>query len=60
VVSLLITALLIVIIAGLAFWVLRLLPLPAPWGNVAQILLGIIVAIVLIIYVLMPLLHHFH
>jgi len=41
----LISLLVAVIIIGLIFWVLSMLPLPQPWANIAKVILVVIVLI---------------
>ena len=57
--NLLATLLVIVIVLGLAFWAVRLLPLPAPASQIANVLL-VLIALVLVLGLLfggVPLLH---
>jgi hypothetical protein len=56
-ISILVTLLIIVLVVGIVFWILSLLPIPQPWLNVARAILGLIVLIWLISY-LLPLAGH--
>jgi hypothetical protein len=56
-ISLLVTLLILVLVAGVAFWIISLLPIPAPWLNVAKAIVAIIVLIYLLSY-LVPLSGH--
>lgn len=47
----LISLLIAVIVIGLLFYVLSLLPLPQPWANIAKVVLVVIVIIWLLGYV---------
>ena len=49
-----ISLLILCLIFGVIWWVLTLIPLPAPFGRVAQVVLAVIFLIVLI-YMLLPL-----
>jgi hypothetical protein len=53
-ISLLVTVLVLCIIFGLVWWILTLIPLPAPFSRVAQVVVAVIFCIVLI-YMLLPL-----
>ena len=46
--SLLVTVLIILLVAGFVIWVIGLIPLPAPWGMVARAVVALIVLIWLI------------
>jgi hypothetical protein len=50
----LISLLIAVIVIGLLFYVLSLLPIPQPWLNIARVILIVIVIIWLLGYVGMP------
>jgi hypothetical protein len=41
----LISLLVAVIVIGLLFWVLSMLPIPQPWANIAKVILVVIVII---------------
>lgn len=56
-ISILITILIMCLIFGLLWWVITLLPLPAPFGNVVRVIIAIIFCIWLI-YLLLPLAGH--
>lgn len=56
-ISLLITLLIIVLIFGVAYWAISLLPLPPPFQIIAQVVIAIILLIVLLTY-LLPLARH--
>lgn len=53
-ISILVTLLVLCLIFGLAFWIIGLIPLPAPFAQVAKVVLAVIFLIV-IIYMLLPL-----
>jgi len=55
-ISLLVTLLIIVLVAGVVFWIISLIPIPEPWGRIAQVIVGVIFLIVLLTY-LLPLAH---
>ena len=55
-VSLLITLLILVIIAGIVWYIVTLLPLPHPFGVIAQLVILLIFVLVLLAY-LLPLAH---
>lgn len=46
--ELLITILILVIVFGLFFWLIQMLPLPAPWGQAAQVL-AVLICIALLL-----------
>lgn len=50
--TLLVNLLIILIVLGLFWWVLTMIPLPAPIARVAQIIFVVIAAIVLIYFLL--------
>jgi len=50
--GLLIWILIFALIAGLAFWITTLLPLPPPWKQVVQAVIGVILLIILILKLL--------
>lgn len=52
--SILITLLVLCLIFGLAYWIISIIPLPAPFGNVARVVLAVIFLII-VIYMLVPL-----
>jgi hypothetical protein len=47
-ISLLVTLLIIVLVAGVAFWIIKAIGLPDPWGRIALVIVGVIVLIYLI------------
>jgi hypothetical protein len=47
-ISILITLLVLVLVVGVIFWILSLLPIPAPWSNIARAIIALIVLIYLI------------
>ena len=47
-VGLLVTILVLVLIGGVLWWVVSLIPLPAPFGTVVQVVLGLIFVLVLL------------
>lgn len=49
-ISILITLLVVCIVAAVVFWIISLLPLPAPWGRVAQAIVGLILLIWLLMW----------
>lgn len=51
--SLLVTILVMCLIFGLIWWILSLIPLPAPFGQVARVVVAVIFCIWLI-YLLLP------
>jgi hypothetical protein len=55
--SLLIYILVAVIVLGLIYYVITLLPLPAPFALIARVLF-IVIVILMFIYALMPVLNH--
>jgi hypothetical protein len=56
-ISILISLLILVIVVAIIFWVLSLLPIPAPWSNIARAIVGLIVLIWVLGY-LLPLIGH--
>jgi hypothetical protein len=57
VISILITLLVLCLIFGLVWWIITLIPLPAPFGRVAQVIVAVIFLII-VIYMLLPLAGH--
>lgn len=55
--SVLITILVLCLIFGLIWWIFTLIPLPAPFCQVARIIIAVIFLIV-VIYELLPLIGH--
>jgi len=55
VISTLITLLIIVVICALVYWIFSLLPLPAPFRQIANVIIVVLFALILIFYVLLPL-----
>ena len=47
-INLLVTLLIFCVIFGLIFWLLQMLPLPAPWGQAVQVL-AVLVCILLLL-----------
>jgi hypothetical protein len=47
-ISILISLLILVLVFGVAFYILTLLPLPPPFGLVAQLILGLIFLLVVL------------
>jgi len=47
-IQLLIWALVLVLVFGVVFYVIQLLPLPAPWGNIAIAIVALIFVLILI------------
>lgn len=56
-ISLLITLIIVVIVVGVLFWILSMLPIPQPWLNVAKVLIALVLLIWLLSY-LVPLSGH--
>ena len=56
-ISILISLLILVIVVAIIFWVISLLPIPAPWSNIARAIVGLIVLIWVLGY-LLPLIGH--
>ena len=52
--SILVTILVMCLIFGLIWWIITLIPLPPPFGRVAQVVIAVIFVICLI-YLLLPL-----
>jgi len=48
--TLLVSLLIAVVIAGLLIWVVTLLPLPGPWNRIVQVLVGLILLVWLLEY----------
>ena len=53
-ISVLVTILVMCLIFGVVWWIITLIPLPAPFGRVAQVVIAVIFLIMLI-YLLLPL-----
>ena len=53
-ISILVSLLVLCLIFGVVWWILTLIPLPAPFGRVAQVVLAVLFLIILI-YMLLPL-----
>lgn len=47
-ISLLLMLLIAAVAVGVVIWIIRTLPLPAPWGNIAQVLVAVIFLIFLL------------
>lgn len=47
-IDLLITILIFLVIMGLVFWLLQMLPLPAPWGQAVQVCAVVICLLILL------------
>ena len=47
-ISLLVSVLILILVFGALYYVLQLIPLPAPFGQIALIILGLIFVLVLI------------
>lgn len=47
-ISLLVTVLVLVLIGGVVWWILTLVPLPEPFGKIAQIVVALIFVLVLL------------
>lgn len=56
-ISILVTLLILVLVVGVVFWILSLLPIPQPWMNVAKAIVSIIALLYLISW-LVPLAGH--
>ncbi len=55
-VDLLVSLLIFVIVAGVIYYVLTLVPLPEPWGRAVLVIFAAIVLIILLVKFLLPLL----
>jgi hypothetical protein len=51
--SILVTLLIVCLIFGVVYWIISLIPLPAPFGRVAQVIVAVIFLIYLL-YMLLP------
>ena len=51
-IGILISLLVLVLVFGIAWWIITLLPLPAPFGQIAQVLLLLILLLVLVAWLL--------
>lgn len=51
-IGLLINLLILVLVFGVAWWIITLIPLPPPFGLVAQVVLALILLIILIDFLL--------
>ena len=56
-ISLLLTILILCLVFGLIWWIVSLLPLPAPFGQVARVVVAILF-LVIVLYELLPLIGH--
>ena len=56
-ISVLITILVLCIVFGLLWWIVSLLPLPAPFGQVARVVVAVLFLII-ILYEFLPLIGH--
>jgi hypothetical protein len=56
-ISLLVTILIMCLIFGLLWWVITLIPLPAPFAQVARVVCALIF-VIWIIYLLLPMASH--
>lgn len=54
-INLLVQLLIFAIIAGLIYWVLTVLPLPAPFGRIVQVVF-LVICVIILLYMLLPLL----
>lgn len=59
-ISALVTLLIVVLICALLFWIVSILPLPDPFRKIANVIMIVIFALVLIFYFLLPLAGHGH
>ncbi len=48
-IELLVTILVLAIVAGLVWWVLSLLPLPEPWGQIVRVCFILIILLIVLI-----------
>lgn len=55
-IELLITLLIVLLVFGVLFYCIQLIPLPHPFALIAQLILGVILILVLLSY-LLPMLH---
>lgn len=51
-IGLLINLLILVLVFGVAWWIITLIPLPPPFGLVAQVVLALILLIILVNFLL--------
>ena len=51
-ISMLVSLLILVLVVGVVFWILSMLPIPQPWLNVARAIIALIVLIWLISWLL--------
>ncbi len=51
--SILLSLLVVIIVAGSAFWILSVLPLPQPWMNIAKVIVALLV-LVWLLSILLP------
>lgn len=51
-ISVLISLLVLVIVVGIVFWIISLLPLPQPWLNIVKVIVGLIVLLVVLSWLL--------
>ena len=60
-IALLIQVIIVLLIVGVVWWaieaLLPLVPLPGPFAQIVRVLLIVILALILIFYILVPLLH---
>ena len=56
-ISLLLTILILCLVFGLIWWIVSLLPLPAPFGQVARVVVAILF-LVIVLYELLPIIGH--
>jgi hypothetical protein len=50
-ISILLTLIVVIVVVGILFYILSLLPVPQPWLNIAKVLVALIVLIWLISYI---------
>jgi hypothetical protein len=56
-ISVLVAILVLCLVFGLIWWIIGLIPLPAPFGQVARVVVAVLFLII-ILYELLPLINH--
>ena len=56
-ISVLVTILVLCLIFGLIWWIITLIPLPAPFGQVARVVVAVLFLLI-VLYELLPLINH--
>jgi hypothetical protein len=57
IISVLVAILVLCLVFGLIWWIIGLIPLPAPFGQVARVVVAVLFLII-ILYELLPLINH--